>query len=52
MIVSLEKKPTSMKCEDHRTISIISPALKIKLLKKRSESRIKDAIGQEKLALE
>ncbi|XP_047474145.1 uncharacterized protein LOC125028709 [Penaeus chinensis] len=48
VMVPLEKKAAAKKCEDHRTITLISHASQImlKILSRRSEN-IKHAIGQD-----
>ena len=49
VMVPLEKKLVAGKCEDHRTVSLVSHSSKIMLtiLKRMAESRLAGAIGQD-----
>jgi hypothetical protein len=46
-IVPIQKKPNALKCEDHRTISLISHASKIllRVVNNRLRAKVKDYIG-------
>jgi hypothetical protein len=52
-MIALKKKTKATKCNDHRTISLISHTAKIitKILKRRIERKIEDILGGDQVGL-
>ena len=49
-MIALKKKTEATKCSDYRTISLIAHTAKI--LRRRSEKKIEDMLGEDRLDLE